>query len=128
MTKAIPKEERIKIVKAYEKGDLTVKSIANIFQITTRSVYKYLKQYRETGDLTPGQHTGRPPIIDKKNKKIISDIIKQNPDETLEEYRDKFYEKTKIYVTFVTIYNVCKSLNIRRKKKVFLQQSKRERI
>lgn len=127
MTKALPKEERIKIVNAYNEGDLTVEKIASIFQVTSRSVYKYVKQYKDTGDLSPGKHTGRPPVIDKSNQEIIAKIITENPDGTLEEFRDKFYEKTKIYVTIVTIYNTCKNLNLNRKKKVFLHQSKTEK-
>ena len=128
MTKALAKEERIKIVNAYNEGDLTVEKIASIFQVTSRSVYNYVKQYKDTGDLSPGQHTGRPPTIDEKNKKIIEGIVRDNPDWTLEEYRDKFYQKTKIHVTIVTIHNTCKNLNLNRKKKVFLQQSKKEKM
>ena len=128
MAKTVSKEEREKIVKAYQSGLGTVEYIARIFQINTRSVYRYLKQYKETGDLSPKKHTGRPPVINEENKKLIETIVIDNPDWILEEYRDKFYKITEIYVTISTIHYICKELNQNRKKKVSLLLSKKEKM
>ena len=124
MTKAITKEVREKIVRAYENGYGTVAELAEMFEVTGRVIYKYLRQYQETGDLTPQTQPGRPAILTQDNLAIIRGFVEHSPDSTLAEYRDAFYKETGIAVTIVTIHNACKALNLRRKKRVFLPQSK----
>jgi len=119
MARALPKKEREKIVSAYERGFGTVEEIADIFDISPRTVFKYLKLKRETGDLTPAPIPGRPPVITDANLEIIKDIIMSNTDGILQEYRDEFNKQTGIDVTIVTIFNAAKKLNLRRKKKLF---------
>jgi putative transposase len=119
MTRALSKELREKVVSAYERGAGTIPEIADIFDISERSVARYLRQKRETGDLTPIPQPGRPPILTDANLIIIKEIILSNKDGTLEDYSKAFYNKTGIEVTIVTIHNACDKLNIRRKKRVF---------
>jgi transposase len=119
MTRPLAVEQREKIVRAYEQGFGTVKEIAQIFDITPRSVFRYLKLSREIGDLTPEPIPGRPPILNDENLAILKKIVLENIDHTLEQYRTKFYEITRISVTIVTIHNACNILNLRRKKKFF---------
>ena len=128
MARALPTEERQKIVDAYNNGLGTVLEISKIFKVTERTVYEYLRQYRETGSLEPKPITGRPPILTDENLKIIKDIVLTNTDLTLEEYREFFFNKTGIDVTIVTIFNACEILNLKRKKKVFLPLNKKEMI
>ena len=117
MTRPLSVEVREAIVNAYNDGLGTVREIAKIFSTTPRSVFRYLKQKRETNDLSAELIPGRPPILTKLNLAIIKKIVLLNNDETLEQYRDRFYKETGIYVTIVTIYNACAILNLRRKKK-----------
>lgn len=117
MARALSKEIREKIVDAYKRGMGTIAEIANIFGIDPRTVSAYLQIDRETGDLTPKSHPGRTPILNEPNLAIIKAIIMSNSDGTLQEYSDAFKKQTGIEVTFVTIHNACKKLNIRRKKR-----------
>ena len=126
MAGALPLEQRTKIVEAYNNGLGTVREIAAIFKVTERAVYNYLKKYNETGDLTPKQIPGRPPILTDENLLLIKGIILENKDLTLEECKDIFYKKTNINVTIVTIFNALKILKLNRKKKVFSHQNKKE--
>lgn len=127
MVRAIPKAEREKIVQAYKNGLGSVRELAKIFNITARVIYNYLKLDREQGDLTPKTQPGRPAILTKENLSIIKKIVTGNPDGTLEDYRQEFYNKTQLKVTIGTIHNACKELNLRRKKRVFSRQNKPER-
>jgi transposase len=127
MTRPLSVELREAIVNAYNDGLGTVREIAKIFSTTPRSVFRYLKQKRETDDLSAEPIPGRPPILTELNLAIIKKIVLLNNDETLEQYRDRFYKETGIYVTIVTIYNACVILNLRRKKKVFMRPNKKER-
>jgi transposase len=126
MGKAISKEVREKIIRAYEYGAGTIEKIAIIFEIKPRSVAKYLHLHRQNKDLTPKPHTGRPPILNDENLDIVKLIVSSNKDGTLQEYADEFKNRTGIEVTYVTMHNACKKLNINRKKRVSTRKSKKE--
>lgn len=127
MTKAISKEVREKIVQAYNKGGRTQSEIAEIFGVSERSIRKYLRQERNTGDLSPYKQPGRPPVITKEELLVIKNIVESNPDLRLIDYRDEFYKTTGILVTLVTIHNACSELNLRRKKKFFRIRTRKRR-
>ena len=127
MTRPLPIEQRIKIVNAYEQGLGSVKEIAKIFDITTRTVLRYVAKYRDTGDLSPQPIPGRPPIMDEAKLSILKKIVLNNIDDTLEQYRAKFYEQTGIDVTVATICNACSALNLRRKKSLFCCGTRKRR-
>jgi putative transposase len=124
VAKALSKELREKIVSAYKRGLGTIPEVAAIFDISERSVARYLQIKRKTGDLTPLPLPGRPPILTDANLIIIKQIILSDKDKTLDEYRHAFFNKTGISVTIVTIYNACQKLNLRRKKRVFTRKNK----
>lgn len=124
MANPLSKELREKIVSAYERGMGTIKEVAEIFDITSRTVAKYLQIHRETGDLTPKPLPGRPPILTEENLNVIKQIILLNKDGTLQDFRDAFENKTGIYVAISTIQNACEKLDIRRKKRVFTRKNK----
>ena len=60
--------------------------LAKIFNITEQTVHEYLRQLRETRDLTSYKQPGRPPIIMDSILNIIHNIISKNPDVTLDYY------------------------------------------
>jgi transposase len=122
MARAFSKELRERIVSAYLRGVGTIEELAIIFEVSPRSVTRYLALNRTTGDLTPKKHTGRPPILDNKNLPIIKSIILSNSDGTLQDYCDEFKEHTDIKLTIVSMHNACKKLNIRRKKRVIMRK------
>lgn len=128
MTRPLSIEVRKAIINAYKTGLGTVSEIAKVFSTSSRSIFRYLKQQRDTGDLSPDVSPGRPPILTNENLAIIKKIILSHPDETLEQYRSRFYDKTGIDVTIVTIFNACSILDLRRKKKASLPQNKTEKI
>lgn len=128
MANPLSKELREKIVSAYERGLGTIKEIADIFNITSLTVAKYLQIHRVTGDLTPKPLPGRPPILNDENLDIIKKIILLNKDGTLQDFRDAFEIKTGIHVAISTMQNACEKLDIRRKKRVFTHKNKNEQM
>lgn len=125
MARSLSRELREKIVNAYDRGVGTIKEVAEIFDITSRTVAKYLQIQRDTGDLTPKSSPGRSPILTERNLRIIREIILLNKDGTLRDFRDEFFKKTGEFVAISTIQNACKKLNIRRKKRVFMHKNKK---
>jgi transposase len=125
MARSLSKELRERVVNAYDRGIGTIKEVAEIFDITSRTVAKYLQIQRETGDLTPKSSPGRTPILTENNLGIIREIILLNKDGTLQDFRDEFFKKTGVFVAVSTMQNACKKLNIRRKKRVFMRKNKK---
>jgi transposase len=128
MARALPKEFREKVVKAYERNVGTINEVASIFDLSPRTVAKYLHLYRVEGNLTPKPHTGRIPILTAERLEIVKNIVLSNNDGTLQDYADSFKEQTGIEVTFVTIHNACKKLDLRRKKRVFTPKKGNEQM
>jgi transposase len=128
MAGPLSRELREKIISAYYRGLGTIVEIADIFSVTPRSISNYLKQHRETGDLTPKPLPGRPPILTESNLGIIKAIVLGNRDGTLQDFCDDFKRQTGIHTTIVTIHNACKKLNLNRKKRVFTQPNKKGKM
>ena len=124
MPKAFSKDLRERVVQAYRKGTLTIQEVANLFSISKSAVEKYLRISRQSGDLTPLKGSGRPPVLDKKNLNRLKMMILSSSDKRLIDYSISFEEKTGIHLPISTLWNACKKMNIRRKKRVFIQVNK----
>ena len=124
MPKAFSKDLRERVVQAYNKGSDTIQVTADLFGISKSSVEKYLRISRKNGDLTPIKPSGRPPILNKSNLNRLKMIVLSSPDKRLIDYSRTFEKKTGIHLPISTLWDACKSLNIRRKKRVFTQKSK----
>ena len=116
MPKAYSKDLREKIVSAYESGSETIEEIAYRFSVGISTVSKYLKKWRETGDLTPLKSPGRPALLDSTLQEQLKELVLAKPDATLEEYCTEFKEKTNVEIKRSTLWNACNNLDIRRKK------------
>ena len=126
MTQPFSKDLREAVVTAYTNGVGTITEVAQIFSISKSSVNKYLYIARNDGDLTPKTPTGRPPLLTEENLQIIKEIILSSPSERLVDYCEKFEEQTGIAISKSCLWVACQILNIKRKKKVFLLQSKND--
>ena len=127
MARALSMDMREKIVQAYEKSLWKVSEIARMFGVDPHSVRRFVARYNERGDLTPDPTPGRTPILNDENLEIIKKIVLQKPDGTLSEHRDEFEKQTGISVTYVTIHNACKKLDLRFKKKASMRLNKKEK-
>ena len=123
MPKAYSKDLRERIVLSYNNGEGTIEKIAKTFKLSGRTVSKYLKLHRTTGDLTPGQSTGRPKFLTDEVLTIIEEIVLQKPDARLEDYCEKFLQQTGTLIPKSTLWDACQILNINRKKKFFCHRA-----
>ncbi|MGC1246926.1 MAG: IS630 family transposase, partial [Spirulinaceae cyanobacterium] len=51
---------RQKIIEVHEKENISIRKLAERFCVAKSFVQKLLKQYRETGDISPKQSGGNP--------------------------------------------------------------------
>jgi len=96
-------------VKNYEQGMLR-EEILKIFDISSDTLTRWVRQYRKTGDLSSkkGVYKAR-----KINDELLLNYVKEHPDATLNEIAEEFS------VCFQAIWARLKHLKITRKKKHF---------
>jgi transposase len=79
---------RQRILKAYERGDVTREQVANRFEVSLGMVKKLLHQGRHAGDIAPRHHrSGRRPVILDSHRRELRVLVAKQPDLTLEEIR-----------------------------------------
>ena len=108
---------RQKIIEVYEKEDISIRKLAQRFQVAKSFIQKLLKQYRETGELSPKVQGGSPPTKLQEEQLItLIEIIESNNDATLEELCELLEEKTGITVSRATMGRITIQLNYSVKK------------
>lgn len=81
---------RQRILKAYDRGDVTREQVAGRFEVSLGMVKKLIQQRRHTGDIAPRHHrSGRKPVILDSHRREIRVILAKQPDLTLEDIRDR---------------------------------------
>ena len=79
---------RQRLLKAYDRGDVTREQVARRFEVSLGMVKKLLQQRRHTGDIAPRHHrSGRKPVILDSHRREIRALLAEQPDLTLEEIR-----------------------------------------
>ncbi|OYU99073.1 MAG: hypothetical protein CFE26_26430 [Verrucomicrobiales bacterium VVV1] len=79
---------RQRILKAYDRGDVTREQVASRFEVSLGMVKKLLQQRRHIGDIAPHHHrSGRKPIILDSHRRDLRSLVAKHPDLTLEEIR-----------------------------------------
>jgi transposase len=115
--KPYPIEFRRKIISVYEQENMSIRKLAQRFQVAKSFIQKLLKQYQQTGDLNPKPQGGSPPSLVQEEQLItLIEIIESNNDATLEELCDLFQEVRGIKVSRATMGRITLQLNYSVKK------------
>ncbi|VEP14005.1 transposase [Hyella patelloides LEGE 07179] len=105
------------IIEVYETEDISIRKLAQRFQVAKSFIQKLLKQYQETKDISPKIQGGSPPTKLQGEQLIaLIEIIESNNDATLVELCDLLQEKTGIRVSRSTMGRITLQLNYSVKK------------
>ena len=126
MTAPYSVDLRERVVELKLTGQYTNQEIADIFMIGITSVKEYVRKFKNGESLVPEKPGGRNPSLTEVDKKLIASYVKNNPDATLQDYRDQLESDTGTNVTIQSIHGVIKSLKISFKKKASMHKSKNE--
>jgi len=74
----VSKEVREIIVKLFKQKCATQK-IANTVKASVWTVRRVVKQYQETGDVTPGEHPGRPRKLTSREERALARMMIKDP-------------------------------------------------
>ena len=79
---------RKRIIGSFDRKEGTRQDIADRYCISLGMVKKLIQQRKNTGDIKPRHHySGRKPLIIGTHRRLLRELIKGQPDITLEEMR-----------------------------------------
>lgn len=108
---------RQKIIEIYEQENISIRKLAQRFQVAKSFIQKLLKQYRETGELSPQTPGGSPPRKLQEEQLItLIEIIESNNDATLEELCELLEKQSEVRVSRATMGRITTQLNYSVKK------------
>jgi transposase len=81
------------------------------------SFSKLLRQKRQIGDIAPQPHGGGAEAkLNKDHLMILTDLVAEFPDATLDELRQLIKKRTRVDVSIPTVWRACEALGLPRKK------------
>ena len=113
-----PKEIRSRAVDAYLAGAGSYEFVANLFQIGSASLKRWVRRKRETGDIATQYCGGVAHRIDAKGLAFLKRALDKKSDLTLGELRDVYNRRWKHPVSVSTIGRAVRNrLKLPRKKR-----------
>jgi transposase len=109
---------RTKIIETKQKTNESIQQIANRFQVSYSFVNRLLKRYEAVASVEPKPHGGgKPPLLNSQQIKILSQLVEEDNDATLQQLSVRLTEKTGIKVSIPTVCRHLQKLDLTRKKK-----------
>lgn len=106
---------RERIIAAVERGEASLREIAEQFLVHVSTVGRLVKRRRQTGSVEPRPHRGgRRPALDDGDLERLKELVRERPDATLKELRDGLG----IDCSIMAVARALERLKITRKKKV----------
>ena len=121
--KAFSNDLRVRVINAKAAGH-SVKDIASHLQVSQRWIYTILKRYKETGSYKALPIPGAKRKLSEEDVTRLLELIKQYPDATLSELKDK----GNFHVSIPTLYRTLIRAGITYKKRPLERANKTEKM
>ena len=108
---------RAKVVKAYERGDTSIRKLAAKFDVSKAFVQRLLKQKRLTGHVQPQKQGGRMRSQMQEYSTQIVQMVENYPDLTLGEYCEYWGETYGLWISTSTMCRALQKQQLTRKKR-----------
>src|SRR3954466_14038004 len=113
--RAYSQDLRERILDTVQRGDGSLRQIAARFLVSVSFVTRLSQLHRSTGSLEPRPHGGgNPAVLTPEDMERLRELIRQQPDATLEECR----QRLGLSCSTMTISRALSQLGLPRKKKV----------
>jgi len=113
--KPYSKDLRLKIIAACDRG-MPRREVSRVFGVSEPTIRRYLRLRRETGGVDPRPVPGPPARKSDALGAALPGQVSRNPDLTLEEHRELFYDEHGVAVSTATVSRVLKGLGLPLKK------------
>ena len=111
---------RQKVIRAYNRGEGTLRSLAARFSVSSDFVWRLSKRFRAPGSVEPKPHGGgQSAKLQGEALNYLRQLVEANPDATLSELREQLYCSKRIEVSNSTVCRALQKLGLPRKKKTF---------
>jgi transposase len=108
---------RQRIVAAVNSG-MSRSEVARTFQVSAATIRRYLKQQRESGDLTPRAHTGgRQAQIGPEQYPALRELLAAAPDATLAQTCAQWQQLAGVLLSQATMCRALAQIGLKRKKR-----------
>jgi transposase len=105
---------RVRIVAAVERGEHSLRELAELFSVDVSTIVRLLQHFRRTGSVQPKAHGGGARSkLDAEAVSRLLELVRQQPDATLTELRSRLG----VACSIMTIFRVLRRHLITRKKK-----------
>ena len=122
--KPYSKDLRLRILAACDRG-MPRKELSRIFGVSEPTIRRYLRLRRETGDVESRPVPGPPARKGEALEAALPGQVSRNPDLTLEEHRELFYDEHGTEVSTASVSRALKRLGLPLKKSPSPPQSAR---
>ncbi|GAB5519294.1 MAG: hypothetical protein RhofKO_15450 [Rhodothermales bacterium] len=102
---------RQRVVQAYLDGEGSHAQLAHRFKVSAKTVYNWIKRFRQTGSVEPAGYAGGPqPKLDSEGLAYLQHLIDEQPDTTLAELAHRLEERTGVRLHESTVWRYCERL------------------
>ena len=108
---------RERIVEAVLERRFSIREAANTFRVGHATVERYLRRFRERGELTPCKPPGRPSRVDDEQLGALRKQLEAHNELTLLEHCELWEKDTGMKLSYVTMHRISNRLGISRKKR-----------
>ena len=115
--KAYSLDLRQKIINVYEQEEISQRQLAKRFDVALSFIFKLLRQYRDTGEISPKPFNGGVKLkLSPENLGTLADLIENNNDATLDELCQILKEKIGVNISRATMGRMTQRLKLTLKK------------
>ena len=123
--KAYSVDLRQKIIDVRQTEKLSIRALAQRFQVSKHFVETLLKLYQETGSVQPRPHGGgAQPKLNAEQLHQLEILVEQHNDATLAELAEMLHQETEIRLSPTTVHRQLKKRGYTLKKKQLIQRKK----
>jgi transposase len=97
---------RERVVKAVVQGQ-AVEDVAARYEVSERTIKRYMKRHKERGDVKADSSPGRPRAISREQEAALIKQSETYPDATVEQHRDRWNKGKKVKLSSATM---CRAL------------------
>jgi transposase len=115
---------RQKILDAYDHKLGSQRAMAALFGVSRAFFEQWLRRRRTTGEIAPRPHAGgRQPRCDPAALALVRQVVREQPDATLEELCAQLQHRRGLRLSVATMCRVLQRLGLPRKKSPFMPPS-----
>ena len=115
--RGLSEDLRQRIVRRYESGK-NASEVAAHFEVSERSVYRYVKLAREGGGLAPKPVGGSQSIVEREGlEATLRSLVKEDSDAPLTVYVARLEQRTSVVMSTPSMCRALQKLGLPRKKR-----------